>query len=420
MMQRIALATMVAVVVSPLNVAGSDRSPSQPRRLILCLDGVAYQDFHAMQSKGAFPYLKPASRIISPFPSLTNPALARILKPEGAPPAQGYEDRYYSNADAAIKGGLLDRFKPEFVDGSFRREFDFHPPGALSVLEYGLPPLSCELFTRLDIWRGIRKFERSKKSQILAYIGPTDCAAHTGGRDSVFRLLRHIDKKLRKLLLREPGLEIVLFSDHGNAYRKYRRVDLDRPLKASGYRVGSRIESGLDVVIPKYGLIGAAAVHCQPGQADAIAGILSKIEGVHFAAFRRGDVVTIVSEGGAARIERREDQLLYVPESADPLDLQDPVSLTPRQWFETTLDHRYPDAVNRVWERAEDVVVNRASIMVDLQPGYYAGSRLLDFFVALKATHGNLDAGQSLGFAASSVERLPPFLGSAEAWNSIR
>ncbi len=389
------------------------------RHLVVCLDGVNYEDFRLLQSRGKFAAFRPASRLIAPFPSLTNPAMTLILRPDGAPTANGYEDRYYSLSRSRMEGGVLTRFTPEFVEGSFRRNFDFHPPGFLSAFEYAVPPLSCDLFTRLDLKRSLAKFGKSQESPYLAYIGPTDCAAHAGGVRSSFRLLELVDREIDRLLREDPELRITLFSDHGNAYARYRRVDLGKTLRAGGYRVASNLGKPKNVVIPSYGLIGAAALYVDPSEAEAVARLAARADGVHFSACKIDGVVKIFTRDGEASIERRGDELFYLPRTADPLGLEAPAAGSRAEWFEWTREHDYPDAVNRVWERSQDAVLNRAEVLVGLLPGRYAGSRVLDLFVALKATHGSLDANQSLGFLATNGAEIPEFVASQDAWGWI-
>jgi hypothetical protein len=53
----------------------------------------------------------------------------------------------------------------------------------------------------------------------------------------------------------------------------------------------------------------------------------------------------LVSEGGTARVWSTGEELVYQPESGDPLQVSDFRRGTPRQWLEATWDSAYPDAV---------------------------------------------------------------------------
>src|SRR5262245_10786817 len=77
---------------------------SLPARLILLLDGVSYRDVEALQqgvalSRNGKVHLQafregyhPASRLISTFPSISDPAWEEIL---GNPPPPGYQRTYF-------------------------------------------------------------------------------------------------------------------------------------------------------------------------------------------------------------------------------------------------------------------------------------------------------------------------------------
>ncbi|MFQ5738197.1 MAG: hypothetical protein ACE5JX_04250 [Acidobacteriota bacterium] len=389
------------------------------RHLVICLDGVSYADFHALQSEGHFPYLKPASRLIAPFPSLTNPAMVEILGPAGAPPAQGYQDHYYSRRDNALKGGIRQRLSSDFVGGSFRRIFDYHPTALRSSFEYLAPPYSCRASARENLRDGLKAFRQGRERFFTLYIGPTDCAAHTGGRHDLKRLLIFIDRELAKLAAENLSNRISLFSDHGNAYGHYRRLELDGVLEKGGYRVEKKIESEKSVVLPLFGLVGSAAIHAHAEQALAIARLVARTEGVHLACVKQGDTIFLYSGEGEARIQKQGRLLSYTPGPSDPLDLRGYALGSVEEWFERTRDHRYPDAVNRLWTQSEAAVVNHATVLVSFKPGFYSGSRLLDFFVSLKATHGSLDRDQSLGFIVTSDRTLPRWIRSQEAWQDL-
>src|SRR5215204_625239 len=64
----------------------------RPRRLLLCLDGVPFEVVREAKSRGMFDNFGEPTRLLSPFPTLTNVALAEML---GATPPNGYESLYF-------------------------------------------------------------------------------------------------------------------------------------------------------------------------------------------------------------------------------------------------------------------------------------------------------------------------------------
>src|SRR5262249_13187855 len=63
-----------------------------PHRLVIVLDGVPFQTIADLRAEGRFSRFKQPARMISTFPSLTNPAMIEILRAEDSP---GYEDHFY-------------------------------------------------------------------------------------------------------------------------------------------------------------------------------------------------------------------------------------------------------------------------------------------------------------------------------------
>jgi hypothetical protein len=65
------------------------------------------------------------------------------------------------------------------------------------------------------------------------------------------------------------------------------------------------------------------------------------------------------------------------------------------------------------------MVQNRASVIVNLEDGYYTGSALFDVFTVLQATHGNIDREQSFGFVMSTSRDLPTYVRAEDVWAVI-
>jgi hypothetical protein len=417
MKYRILLALFPILGLLWLSPGGSG-GPKQ-RHLFICLDGVGHAEFAALQREGYFTYMTSVSKLIVPFPSLTNAAFVQILRPAGSPTSPGYEDRYYSRETGRMVGGILNRFRDAWVKGTFRELFTYHPSGFESSLEYVLPPHSAVRMASHEFRSGLDEFRATSHPLYMLYLGPTDATAHTGGTDALLPLLHSFDWELRDLLQRYPETEVSILSDHGNEYAEYRRVDIVEALKKEGYQERDKLTSDDSVVVPLYGLIGAAVVFTKPGNEPAVAEVLSRVEGVHFACYKEGSVVRLYRNGHQASIEKRGSMFHYSPGEADPLELGVQPPRTAEQWYMETRDTEYPDSVNRVWNQSDDAIENRASVIVSFQKGYYTGSRFLDLFATLKGTHGNLNRAQSLAFAASTHRELPEYTTTQGIWHEL-
>jgi hypothetical protein len=427
---------MYRTLVAVLLVAMAFPASAEPvqRHLVICVDGVAFSTIERMREEGKFAAFRAPSRMVAPFPSITNLAMTEILRPAGAADSPGYEDTYYDADANRMRGGLLDRFRGDrFVEGTFRERFDYHPSAVKSGLGYALPPLSTYLEASSDLARLRQKFRDSRDPVFLGYMGGTDSLAHLGGERMLRWVLSRLDETVEELIREGEGrTEVTIFSDHGNDFRKYRRVSLERALERAGLEVEKSIEDERSVVVPEYGLIGAVVLFTAEVNEERAAVAAARARGVAFAAHERDGVVYLVSRRGRAAIDRRGDRYRYRPGGGDPLGLapvieelaargavDDDGFVAESDWWAATVDGPRPDAVRRVYEGLTEHVRSRASVVVDLEDGYLAGSLALDLFAVMRATHGNVGREQTLGFVMTTARDLPPYLRAHDVWPAI-
>lgn len=405
------------------------------RYLIIAVDGVGYDVVEEMHRKGELKNFLPPEPIINAFPSTTNPGLVEILEPLGAPPARGYEDVYFDTEKNKMRGSLFARFSHhKFIETTFRNTFDYHPNNIRMTLEYAVPLLGPWINARLSMWRLKSKFQKSDKPVFFAYVASSDLAIHLNGKWLLKNLMRRLDKlagELRKEM-KQP-VEIIVFSDHGNQVRKWKRAKIKNALKQAGFKIQKKLKDERSVVLPQYGLIANASLVTQPGQEAAVAEALHHAEGVDVSVYRQNDKVVVVGRSGAATIERSEtpagNRYRYLAEEGDPLELSSILTvlhtngaadkegfIAAGDWLRATAEHVYPDPLRRLWQSFY-WTEQPASVLVSFEDGYYTGSRLLDLFAILQATHGNLRRAQSRGVVLSTNPDLfqwknQPFTGA--------
>ncbi len=373
--------------------------------------------------------------MIAPFPTLTNVSMTEILTPVGAEPAPGYEDSFYDVENNRMSGGLLDRFRSgQFIKGTFRELFDYHPSAIKSGLGYAAPPVSTYIESLTDLVRLRQKFRASREPVFFAYTGATDSLAHLGGEWLLRSFLSRLDDTLTDIMRDSSApVEVSIFSDHGNDFRKYRRVSLKAALRRAGMRLESRVRDDRSVVFPQYGLVGSAVLFTKETNEARLAQALSGVRGLDFTAYETGGVVHVVGRNNTeATIERMGERFRYRTIKGDPLLLERVVGelktqgkidadgfVAERDWFEATREGERPDPVARVFEGMNAPVRNRANLIVNLEDGYYTGSFSLDVFAFLQATHGNLGREQSLGFVLSTSLDLPAYVRARDVWQTI-
>lgn len=411
----------------------TDRN-SERRHLIVCVDGVGFSTIQRMRREGRFAFMREPARMIAPFPTLTNVAMTEIMRPVGASEAAGYEDSYYDAEGNRTRGGILDRFNnARFVRGTFRELFDYHPSAIKSGLGYVAPPLSTYAEALSDLVRLRQKYEDSRAPVFYGYTGATDSLAHLGGERLMRSFLARLDNTIADVIRESEGrTDVTIFSDHGNHFRRYRRASLGDALSHAGFRVESRVRDSRSVVFPQFGLIGCATLFTQEPNEARLAEAVARARGVEFTAYERNGIVYIITRIGVATIERRGDSYRYrlLENSTDALGLIEVARslnahadsegfIHDEHWFRATRDGDRPDAVRRIYEGTTNHVRHRANVIVNFENGYYAGSRTLDIFAFLQATHGNLGREQSLGFVMTTTRDLPSHVRAEDVWRVI-
>jgi hypothetical protein len=404
------------------------------RHLIICVDGVAFSTIEEMRAEGRFKLFRSPSRMIAPFPSLTNLALGEILKSSGASEPLGYEDNYFDTTQNKMRGGLLDRFRGgRFIKGTFRELFDYHPSAIKSGLGYAAPPVSTYLESLTDLVRLKQKFRASREPVFFAYTGASDSLAHLGGERLLKSFLVRLDETVKDLVRDGGGrVQVTIFSDHGNDFKGYRRVSLKSALRRADFKLDNKIKNERSVVLPQFGLVGCAVMWTRESNEARLAAVASRVRGVDFAAYEKEGVAYVLNERGTATLERRGERFRYHALQGDPLELSTVVESLRRQgkvdvedfiadedWFAATIESARPDVVRRVFEGVSERVQHRANVLVNFADGYYTGSASLDVFAFLQATHGNLGAQQSFGFVMSSERALPAHLRARDVWQAI-
>lgn len=385
---------------------------TRPRRLLLCLDGVPHKLIVDAKQRGLFDNFGPPTRLLSPFPTMTNVALSAMF--DASPPA-GYESLYFDKRAGELRGGIrkyLGRRTPDKIPSSYMDDLDYQEPLPFEFLIYVAP----EKVWRADMRRFREQFRAAPQNRdYFAFLKATDGLLHAQGPSRLNVALESLDQILTEISdYCGNETEIVMFSDHGMNLEENRRVPLTAQLQRRGYQVGPRFAKSnrkRAVSIPAFGLCSYAAVYCGdeeyvPETAHAIV----EIPGVDFVVYRDGLEVVVDGAKGSARIQRDGDTYRYVADKGDPLQLgsSDHGFLNELMWFEKTHAHRYPDVVVNLYKSLfTSRVKHTADILISLDDGYYYGWSPFGRFVRLAATHGNALQSSSNAFLMSTHRNIP-------------
>jgi len=403
-------------------------SAALPSRLVLMLDGVSYRDVKALQEgAGDRPtHLKafrqgyfPASRLVSTFPSISDPAWSEIL---GNNPPPGYQRTYFSagmNSEVSLNGvtSLADYEKQMTweLEGNFRR-----------VKSYGAPVGAF----KYELDETIKNFLHSSGTQTNYYalIHSTDSAQHVWG--DIQSMLCTLDEKLQQLRTtyraREgKELEILIVSDHGNNHAGHgKRIPIRSFLSKHGYHVAKSLSRSKDVVLPTAGIESWVEIHNSPTETSNLVQLLSHLQGVDLVTARLPDqanrFIIRSSKGEQAIIEWNAERntFKYQMETGDPLNYRGVVQTlankraldasgfaTADAWMTETLIHRYPLALERIVRGHTRVTVNPATILLSLDRAHVHSGWLIKSGIALVksgGTHGALDDLNSTGVLLST------------------
>ncbi len=406
-----------------------------PRRLVLLVDGVAYRDVKALQEGVTYKDIHgyqyhrqgfqqeqgyfPVSRLISTFPSISDPSWSEIL---GNRPPPGYQRTFFNATnDSEISLNGVTSSEEYETQMTWQMEGGFH-----RTMSYVSPHWAFQY----EVKSLIEGFLHAPDGQTNYYalIHSTDSAQHLSG--DIFAMMCTLDEKLQQLRevyrAREGReLEILLLSDHGNNHAGGGdRVGILGFLKKAGYRVTKSIKNPNDVVLPTSGIESWVEIHNLPAKTEALAQSLTHLEGA--------DVVTALLPGRADRFlilnskgERAvlqwnpaQNSFRYSPEQGDPIGYLPVVAALAKKnaldadgfapadaWMAETFTHHYPDALERIVRGHTQVAGNPATILVSLKNGYVHSSWFTKRGAALTkcgGTHGALDDINSDGILLSN------------------
>jgi hypothetical protein len=401
--------------------------------LLLCLDGVPHALIMAAKARGLFAGFGTPTRLLSPFPTMTNIALSTML---GGTPPSGYESLYFDRNKRELSGGItkyIGTRTPDKLAASYMEALDYQEPLAFEFLVYVAP----DKVWRADMRRFRDRFHAAPQTRdYFAFLKGTDGLLHIRGPAQLEIALESLDKilaEIQSVCGRET--EIVLFSDHGMNLRKNLRVNLKTHLQGRGFSFASRLhdENGSQrrrLAIPAFGLCGYAALYCGDEAAvPEVANALIELEGVDFSLYAEGkDAVVVSSPKGIARVEREERGnktfFRYVYAEGDPLKLRS-ISEQMLQdskldaqgfaaddvWLERTAAHIYPDVLSNLYTSLHTHrVKHTADVLVSFRDGYYYGWSPFARLVPLAATHGNALRPSSDAFLMSTHRDLPPYV----------
>ncbi len=403
------------------------------RRVFIILDSIPFHLVEEAYAGGRFRHFFPPSRVIVPFPVMTDLCLNELF---GVSPATAVETEYYDGA--RLRDGWFGYAESD--NSKWLSKVDVNIPFS----DHGHVYMDATNWFDHELALFETAMAKGDCGETICYSVSTSALGVSLGRDGHVAGLVTLDRFCQALMHRFRGdIEITLVSDHGHNLRESRRLDLRRAATALGYRVSPTLRAVGDVVVPEFGLVSCAGVYTK--SPERFARDLAAVEGVGLVAFRRadGDVGVVDRDGEAVvSVLQTEDRngssvphpsaslkdgapsgalaFRYSVSRGDPLRLGSILArmraahLVDQDGFASDADLRdalsdayYPDALYRLHRAFDGLVKYTPDVLVSLEDGWYAGSPFMAQFLSEKAIHGNLNENNSFAFVMSTAGALP-------------
>ncbi|MFP4106193.1 MAG: hypothetical protein ACLFVU_08895 [Phycisphaerae bacterium] len=384
------------------------------RHLVIILDGVPYTTAKAFYDNGGLRYCHPPSKVISPYPTMTDMSMEDVL---GYIPTQAYEAKYYSRPKNKVVGGWM-----SYLGGAnmpYSDVMEYRTNLFLDVLGYVAP------------WRVYRKeindikeqFDKRDSKELVAYIVSSAGIGTNDGEAGQLKMLQYVDRLVSQVVYETRGLlKVTVLADHGHTHTQAKRVPMESFLKERGWDVSSSLKDPNDVVYIRFGLV--TFISFSTHSPAKLAADLTDATGVEIVSYADGQEVVVLSDdGGTARIANRDGRFRYTPSAGDPLKLK-PIlanlsadaagTYDADDLLAATADHQYPAPLQRLWRTHFALVGQPGDVVVSLKDEWYSGAQGFSHFVDVASTHGGLNRRNSVTFIMTSAGKLPEVMRSRD------
>jgi len=382
------------------------------RHLVIILDGFAYDLVKRAYDAGALRMFHPPSRVVAPYPTLTDVAMVDLLVHR---PCPAFEARYYDRKANKAVGGSGDYMAGK--NAPYNQLLQYRAAMLWDALGYLYP---WEVFGK-ELNDAKRLFDRDKTREVLAYFVSSAGVGTRMGADGQRKALRRVEQFVNQVLWETRGqTKITLLADHGHSYTRAQPIPLDKHLKGLGWRLTGSLNGPKDVVYIRFGLETYASFATR--SPEALAKDLIAADGVELASFVDGESVVVLGRDGArAAVRRNGSRYRYDRAAGDPLALAAILAkLKPDgkgyydadELLSATLTHTWPAPLQRLWRAHFALVANPPDVIVSLADNFYSGDTSLAVDVA--STHGSLNYTNSVTFIMSTIAPLPPHMRSRD------
>jgi hypothetical protein len=395
------------------------------RHLLVILDGFSYDVVNQYYVDGGLRLFHPPSRVIAPYPTLTDLCLNDLLDLSAS---EGMEAQYYDRSRNEVVGGSWDYIRGK--NGPYNSYLDYRANLLWDAIGYVRPWfVFCH-----EVDDAIDKYNKSETAEFRAYFVSSAGVGTRQGAQGQRQCLDVIDRMINQVVYESHGLvKVTLLADHGHSYTPATRIDLEKHLARRNWRIVESLKSPRDVAYIRFGLETYAAF--STNSPAELAADLVAADGVEVASYAQGESVVVLApaQGGGepqqATICHRAGRYRYDAIRGDPLSMQPVLAgLKPdadgyygaQELLEATATHPWPAALERLWRAHFALVQNPPDVLVSLADRYFSGSKAFAGSVDVKSTHGSLNRSNSTTFVMSTAGPLPPLMRTADVHKHLK
>lgn len=395
-------------------------APTDCRHLILILDGFGYRSVEQSYAAGHLRWCYPPSRVIAPYPTLTDLCMEDIL---GYLPCEAFEAEYFDRQANRRVGG-----KWAYIHGA-NQPYDDLLDYRADLFWDSLTYLYPERIFAKELGDSMRQFLMTPRKEFMAYYVSSAGISTRKGLEGQVQALLRVEQFVNQALWQSRGrLKVTILSDHGHSYTPSKRLAIEDTLQARGWRLTDTLNGPRDVVYIRFGLETYAALSTQsPGP---LAADVAAIPGVELTSYLDGDAVVVLSGADErAMIRHKEGRYAYETQHGDPLKLKgilagltadDQGYYADADLLAATIQHIYPDALQRLWRAHHSMAEHMPDVIVSIANGYFSGSDDLAKFIDVASTHGGLNVDNSTAFIMTTLGPMPSFMRSKDIPGRIK
>lgn len=383
------------------------------RHLVILLDGFGYDVVKRYYDEGGLRIFHAPSRLIAPYPTMTDIASADIL---GDFACHASQARYFDEIHNHSSGSAMSYIA--YRNEAYARFFTYRQDKMWDGLAYFK---SGPVFRR-ELKKLKKQFDKRQTKELIAHFASSATVSTQKGETGQISALKSIEQLVYQIIWETHGLvKITLLADHGHTNTRPEQLDVEQYLKTKGWQSTKSLKEPHDFYIERLGLVTVASLWTR--NPVALAEDLAKCPGVDLASYAKDDAVVVLSpDGGQATIRKHENSYSYDALIGDLLLLK-PIleGLSENQGYyddvlllTATATHQYPDALHRLWWAHFGQVENPPSVLISLKDQYCVGSRFFSKVTNMASTHGSLNYKNSVTFIMSTAWPLPPVLRSRD------